>query len=94
MKLKRLPECVRKLRTVAARQKAMQLAVNDALHRNNICPQGEYMCGVRAPRVGVTYQTHPRGWYVHSNFDEPNADAYEHLAVQAIQSMQYAHSDD
>ncbi len=72
----------------------MQAAVNSALHRQNICPVGQHMAGVRAPRVGVYRQSKPRCWYNEATFDEPGARNFEHIALNAIEDMSYCPTDD
>jgi len=94
MRLTRLPDCVRALPTLAARQKAMQAAINAALHRQNICPRGQHMCGIGAPRVGVYHQTKPRCWYIEATFDEDGAKNFEHIALNAVESMTFVNSED
>lgn len=92
MKLQRLPDCVRALPNVEARQKAMQASINSALHRQNICPIGQHMSGHRSNRVGV-YRSR-RHWYIEANFDEQGSRNFENIALAAVEGMTWAPTED
>ena len=92
MRLSRLPSCVRALPSVDARQKAMQAAVNSALHRQNICPIGCHMSGHRSNRVGV--HRSGRHWYIEANFDESGSRNFEHIALSAVETMTYVSTEE
>lgn len=83
--------CVLSIRTIEGRQKAMQAAINAALHRQNICPVGRHMCGIGAPRVGVYRQTKHGFWYIEATFDEEGARNFEHIALNAVENMTYVY---
>ncbi len=42
--------------TVTARLKAIQEAINGLLHRSNICPKGQFFCGIVEYRLRVVYE--------------------------------------
>ena len=92
MRLPLLPDCVRRLPDVESRQKAMQAAINSALHRQNICPIGQHMSGHRSNRVGV-YRSR-RHWYIEANFDETGSRNFERIALNAVETMTWVSTDD
>lgn len=69
------------------KRNAMQEAINARLHKNNICPVGQHMAGVRNNRVSVFRSGSGRCWYIEANFDEPGARNFEHIALAAVESM-------
>jgi hypothetical protein len=77
--IRMIPESVKQL-PFQERQQALQDIVNAELHRQNICPMGEFVAGPRAPRVGV-YRA-KRRWYVSASFD--NEEQLERIAIDAI----------
>lgn len=52
------------------------------------------MCGIGAPRVGVYHQTKPRCWYIEATFDEDGAKNFEHIALNAVESMTFVTTED
>jgi hypothetical protein len=89
MRIPRLPDSVKALPS-GERVARLQEIVNAELHRQNICPVGEYVAGPRTNRVGV----HRRNgaYYAESNFSNYNRQTGEstpetHLEEIALEAI-------
>lgn len=91
MRIARLPESVKQL-PATERIAALQAIVNEALHRRNICPRGQYVAGPSASRVAVVKKN--RAYFAESNFSNYNRQTgesvpetyLEKIAVEAVAS--------
>lgn len=87
MRIPKLPQSIKNL-PFNERQAALQQLVNAELHRQNICPHGQYTAGPTAQRVGVYHRN--RGWYVVSNFSNYNRTTGENVPETYLEPIALA----